>query len=73
MSSRPAVTKKEVVSKKVGKDQFRTHRIGTACRTERSGEHPGQFLIWFPGYHYVKVDAVELLDYIQHTDNRPIL
>jgi hypothetical protein len=70
MRSRPAITRIELKSKRIGADEFRQHGIGTACRVERNGACEGEFLIWFPGRYYVKIDAVQLHDTIQYTDNR---
>lgn len=71
--SRPAITKVALKSKRIGVDEHREHRVGTHCRTERSGACLGEFIIWFPGHRFVKVDANKLLDVVQHTDNKPQL
>lgn len=61
----PATAKIVLTSKRIGKAQTRTHRVGSKCTIERSGEHAGQFIIWFPEYFYLKCDARELHDLVK--------
>lgn len=65
--TQPAVTKVEITSKKIGSDETRTHRVGTTCKVQRSQACLGEFQIWFPGHHYITVNAVALFDYVSYS------
>lgn len=67
---RPAVTKVPITSKKIGRDLTLSHAVGTKCLVQRSPACLGEFLIWFPGVHFFKVDAKELLTFIKYTDGQ---
>lgn len=68
---RPAIIKVELTSKRVGAEDFRVHRAGAKCSVERSYECMGQFVVWFPGHRYIKVDADQMTATIEYTDGKP--
>lgn len=50
----------ELPTKRVGVDRIVVQPIGARCRVQRNQACLGEFIIWFSGKYYAKINAIEL-------------
>lgn len=66
MATKPATTLVALTAKRVGATTTREFEAGRRCRVERNGGCMGEFLVWFPGQYYAKVDAKALHEVVRY-------
>lgn len=57
---RAGVTQIVLTAKLLGQEKTKSVKAGTRCHVDRNGSNPGEFLVWFSGRYYVRVNAIDL-------------